>query len=223
MIPVNSFLGGDCHKRTARLSCCWRCFSALLRLVFGTMTLGNAPLLPSSISIDIHVGSSASTSSADFCACFCPPPLAAADADFTSNLLLGFGLSSNGVSPSSCEAGAGCDDDAGGVSLLPLLFGCRFSLPPRPTPHFSSLLFSAPCGVTLRHSSVRTLQRSEWMCARLLSLMALHPGHPAMAPNSSMSCFVLLQIGNGGLRIGSARTSGLSTVQSISKALQSHN
>ena len=32
---------------------------------------------------------------------------------------------------------------------------------------------SAPCGATLRHSSIRTLQRSEWAGARVLSLTAL--------------------------------------------------
>ena len=63
------------------------------------------------------------------------------------------------------------------------------------------------------------LQRSEWACALLLSLIALQPGQPIVAPNSSMSCLVILSLwirapsdGNGGIGIGSTRTSGLSTV-----------
>ena len=53
---------------------------------------------------------------------------------------------------------------------------------------------SAPCGVFLRHSSIRFLHRSECACALLLSLIALQPGHPVVAPNSSMSCLVILSL-----------------------------
>ena len=78
---------------------------------------------------------------------------------------------------------------------------------------------SAPCGVVLSLSSIRTLQRSECACALLLSLIALQPGHPIVPPHSLMSCLVILSLwfrapsnGNGGIGMGSTRTSGLSTV-----------
>ena len=60
------------------------------------------------------------------------------------------------------------------ISLLPLhsspyLFG---------QPSFLRSNLSAPCGVVLRHSSIRVLQRSECACALLLSLIALQLAHP---------------------------------------------
>ena len=73
-------------------------YSTILRLVVGPMTLGNAPLLPSSISIDTSAGDSAATSDAGLCTCCCPRPLAADDADFMSNIFLGFGSRSIRVS-----------------------------------------------------------------------------------------------------------------------------
>ena len=58
--------------------------------------------------------------------------------------------------------------------------------------------------------------------------MALQPGHPIVAPNSSMSCLVILPLwirapsnGNGGIGIGSTRISGLSPVHLPSVILQS--
>ena len=87
---------------------------------------------------------------------------------------------------------------------------------------------SAPCGVVLKHLSIRSLQRNECPCALLLSLMALQPGHPIVAPNSSMSYLVILPLwirapsnGNGGIGIGSTRISGLSHVHLPSVILQS--
>ena len=76
---------------------------------------------------------------------------------------------------------------------------------------------SAPCGV-IPHSSIRTLQRSEWACSRLLSLIALQPGHSLHCGSELvnvliclfLSEFVLLQ--KAGIGIGSTRFAGLSTV-----------
>ena len=80
----------------------------------------------------------------------------------------------------------------------------------------------------MRHSSSRTLQRSEWACALLLSSIALQRGHPTVAPNSSMSCWAILSVwirapsnGNCGIEIGSTRIAGLSTVHLPSVILQS--
>ena len=50
---------------------------------------------------------------------------------------------------------------------------------------------SAPCGEVLMHLSIRSLQRCECACALLLSLIALQPSHPTVAPNFSMSCLRL--------------------------------
>ena len=58
----------------------------------------------------------------------------------------------------------------------------------------SSIQSSAPCGVILRHSSFRTLQRSGCACALLLSLIALQQGHPSVAPIFSMFCIPGLSI-----------------------------
>ena len=144
-----------------------------------------------------------------FCLC-CPLPLAVNDADFTSSLLFGSVL----------------------VLLILflalLLWPCHFSSSPalRTSSASASLItsflrsnLSAPCGVVLRHSSIRVLQRSECACALLLSSIALQPGHPIVAPNSSMYCLVVLSLwirapsnGNGGIGMGSTRTSGLSAV-----------
>ena len=79
------------------------------------MTLGNARLMPSAISIDASVGGSA-TSEVGFCTYCCPLPLAANDADFMNSLLWRFGSGSIGVSLNSCDA------DAAGVTVLPLSF-----------------------------------------------------------------------------------------------------
>ena len=141
---------------------------AILRLVFGTMTLSSAPLLPSSISIDTSVGDSGSTSVVDRTFC-CLLHLAADDADFMSHLLLGFWSSSIGVSLNSCDAGAAaCDDHAARVPLLPLSFFWTILFISSADDSFlTSLLrsnLSVPCGMALGHSSILTLQRSVWAC-----------------------------------------------------------
>ena len=53
----------------------------------------------------------------------------------------------------------------------------------------------------------------------MLSLITLQPVHPIVAPDSLLSCLVILSLwirassnGNGGIGMGSTRTSGLSTV-----------
>ena len=40
----------------------------------------------------------------------------------------------------------------------------------------------------------RLLQRADYACALLLFLIALQPGHPIVAPNSLMSCLVILSL-----------------------------
>ena len=57
-------------------------------------------------------------------------------------------------------------------------------------PHFFHPIFLLLVKLFLVHFSIRTLQRSEWACAFVFSLIALQPGHPTVAPNSSMSCLV---------------------------------
>ena len=170
---------------------------------------------------------SGSASVADLITCCCPLPLADDDADFISSLFFGFGSSSIGVSLDSCDADAAASsEDAAGVPLLPLSFlWSSLSDSSANAWLITSLLrssLSAPYG-----ASVRTLQRSEWACACLLSLIALQPGHPTVAPNSSMRVFVILSLCirarsnfDGGMVIGPTRTPGVFTVHLPSVILQ---
>ena len=95
-------------------------FSAILPC---PMTLGNAPLFPSSISIDASVGGSHSTSAAASAPVVARCRWLLTSADFINNFLLGFG-SAQSASPSIrvmlmlLLVGA----DAAGVTLLPLSF-----------------------------------------------------------------------------------------------------
>ena len=150
--------------------------------------------------------------------------LATADADIMfSKSPLGIRVKVNRRLPHSCDA------DAAFVVLLLLSLHCCVSFLWSSLYNSSanasliiSLLrsfLSAPCGVIPRHSATRTRQQSEWGSARFLPLIASQPGHPTVAPNSSMFCFVILSLrmralvsGSGGIVIGSTRTSGLSTV-----------
>ena len=96
----------------------------------------------------------------------------------------------------SCDAGAAaCDDHAARVPLLPLSFFWTFLINSSANASFLITFLrsnlSVPFRVVPGHSSILTLQRSECACARLLSLIALHPAHPTVAPNSSTFCFVM--------------------------------
>ena len=154
----------------------------------------------------------------------CPLPLAVDDADFIRNLLVGFGSGSIGLplKPRAADAaGSGSSIAAAVLYLILFLFSplCISSANASLTTSLLRSSLSAPCGVIMRHSSIRTLQRSEWACALLLSLITLQQGHPTVAPNSSMYCLVTLSLwirapsnGNGGIGIGSTRMSGLNTV-----------
>ena len=189
-------------------------FTIVLRLVFAGNARGNAVLSPVQISFGSPVCIPGSVSVTD------------------RNLLFGFGSGSTGTSLGSGAAGAADSDSSIAAAVLSLLFFlysllCIFSAKASLTTSFLRSNISALCGVILRHPSTRTLQRSEWPGALLLSLIALQPGHPTVAPNSSVSCLVILSLrirapscGNGGIRIGSARISGLSTVHLPSVSLQ---
>ena len=151
-----------------------------------------------------------SPSEIDLLSFCCPLPLAVNDADIMSNLL--FGLDSGSIGFSLCSGAA---DSASGtaavaLSLLFFLYSalCTSSASASLITSFLRSNLSAPCGVVLRHFSTRALQRSECACALWLSLIALQPGHPIVAPNSSMSCVVIL----GGIGMGCTRTSCLPTV-----------
>ena len=117
----------------------------------------------------------------------CPGQLAADNADFMNSYFLGFGSVSIGFSLDTCDVDtANLPAGAAAVTTLLLSFLCS---PLCISTTFASLItsllrsnLSAPCGVTLRHSSTRTLQRCEWACALLLSLIASQPGHPTVAP-----------------------------------------
>ena len=75
-------------------------FSAILHLVFAAKALGNENLLSVPMSIGASIGASGAASVSDLFTCCCPLPLAADDADFTSNFVVGFGSGSIGVSRS---------------------------------------------------------------------------------------------------------------------------
>ena len=152
---------------------------------------------------------SGSASVADLFTCCCILPLAANDAEFTSHLLLGFGSDSIGLSLESRAGDANVGAGAAVVTLLLLSFLCSpLCTSSANVSLITSLLRSylyAPCGVILRHSSLRTLQRSEWVCALALSLVALQPKHPIVAPNSSMPCLVILSLWIRALSHGNGR------------------
>ena len=185
--------------------------------MFADGAAGNAVLPPVPVSDVSSACIPDSSSGIDlFCLC-CPLPLAVNDASFMSR----FASGSIGFSH-----GSGAADSVSGtaaVALSLLFFLCS---PLRTSSASASLItsfprsnLSAPCGVVLRHSSIRILQRTECACALLLSLIALQFGHPIVAPNSSMSCLVILSLwirapsnGYGGIGMGSTQASGLSTV-----------
>ena len=116
-------------------------------------------------------------------------------ADFIINLLLGFGSGSIGLSLESRAAdaaGSGSGIAAAVPSLLFFLFSPLCTCLAN-APWITSFLrsnLSAPCGVILRHPSIRTLQRPEWACTLSLSLIALQHGHPTEAPNVPVSGLV---------------------------------
>ena len=100
----------------------------------------------------------------------CPLPLAADDADFMTNVFLGFGSGSiefslNSRDVDAANFGAG----AASVTLLLLSFLCSPLCITSANASLNTSLvrsnLSAPCGVLLRHSSIRTLQQSKWACA----------------------------------------------------------
>ena len=197
-------------------------FSAILRLVFAAKALGNAA----------HSSASGTASAAALFARCCPLPLGADDAVFMSSLFLRFGSGSIGFSLDSCDVDA-ANVGTGAADVTVRFFSFLWShlcISSANVSLITSLLrsnLSAPCEVILRHSSIRTLQRSEWACALLLSLMALQLGHPTVAPNDSVCCLVILFPldscnckGNGGIGIGSTQNSGQSAVHPPSLILQ---
>ena len=102
------------------------------------------------------------------------------------------------ASLNSCDVDAAvCGAVAAVVTLLSLFFLCSYLCSSSANASFLTTFFrsnlSAPCGAILRNSSIRSRQRSEWVCARFLSMFALHPGHSTVDPNSS-SGFVLLHL-----------------------------
>ena len=116
----------------------------------------------------------------------CPLPLAVNDADFMSSLLFGFASGSIGFS-----LGSGAADSVSGTATVALSLLFYLCSPLRTSSASASLItsfprsnLSAPCGVVLRHSSIRILQRSECACALLLSLIALQPGHDSLPLDS---------------------------------------
>ena len=135
---------------------------------------------------------------------------------------MGFGSGSIGHSLESCAAGAALVLVLLLVVVSLLLFLCS----PLCTSSASASLItsrlrsslSAPCAAILRHSSIRTLQRSEWVCAILLSLTVLQLGHPTGACLAQNSCSFTWQW--KGLGSGPLKFSGLSTVHLPSVILQ---
>ena len=187
-------------------------FTTILRRMFADCAASNAVHSEVPVSRVSSTCIPDSSSGIDFFSLCYPLPLTVNDADSTSSLLFGFACGSIGVS-----LGSGAADSVLGtatVALSLLFFLCS---PLRTSSASASLItsflrsnLSAPRGVVLRHASIRILQRSECACALLLSLIALQPGHPIVAPTSSMSCLVVLSLwirapsnGNGGIGIGS--------------------
>ena len=163
----------------------------------------------------------------------CPLLQAVNSVDFISTLLFGFTSGSIGFSLAGPAAGLVIGPVAAAAAgwlqklllvlfLVLLLWSCR---------SLSSSYLVSQCLVDCFIPSIQSfcsmwcvpeaffdshLQRSECACALLLSLMALQPWYPIVAPDSSMSFLVFLSHGirapskgNGGIGMGSTRTSGL--------------
>ena len=105
----------------------------------GSVVLSPEPMSNDSVSVGVL-----------FALC-CPLPPAVDDADVTDNLLFGFGSGSTGLSLKSCAA------VVSSLFFFPLL---PSPAPPQRKPSLLRSNLSAPCGVTLKHSLIRTLPRS---------------------------------------------------------------
>ena len=131
-----------------------------------------------------------------------------------SNLVSGFGFGSIGVSLISCDvdaAGFGAGAPVANL-LLPSFLCSSLCNSAAYASSFTLLLrsnLSAPCGLTLRHSSIRILQRSEWACALFVVFECVDTCASNSGPHSSMFCLVIYSLwirapsnGNGGIGIG---------------------
>ena len=105
--------------------------------MFADGALGNVVLSPMPISNGSPVCISASMSVTDLFTLCCPLLLAVDDADFISNLLLGFKSGSIGLSLESRAADAAGSGSgvAAAVVSSHLFFLCSLPVHPQPTPH----------------------------------------------------------------------------------------
>ena len=114
-----------------------------------------------------------------------------------SNLVSGFGFGSIGVSLISCDvdaAGFGAGAPVANL-LLPSFLCSSLCNSAADASSFTSLLrsnLSAPCGLTLRHSSIRFLQRSEWAYALFVVFECVCASNSG--PHSSMFCLVIFPL-----------------------------
>ena len=109
-------------------------FTTILRLVFADDTPGSVVLSPVPMPNGSPVCIPPPASAAGLFAPCRPLPLAVDDADFKSNLLLGFGSGSIGLSLKSRAAGAAGSGSDIAAAVLSLLF-FHLSAPPQPMPH----------------------------------------------------------------------------------------
>ena len=148
----------------------------MLRRVFADGAAGNAvpsPVPVSGVSSTCILDSPSEIDLLSFC---CPLPLTVNDADFMSNLLFGFASVQQELLSVLTLLVLLVLIQA--LSLLCFLCSplCTSSASASLITSFLRSNLSAPRGVVLRHSSILILQRSEWTCALLLSLIAL-PSH----------------------------------------------
>ena len=194
--------------------------TTILRLVFADDAPGSVVLSSVPISNGSPVCIPDSVSVAGLFALCCPLPVAVHDADFISNLLVGFGSGSIGLSLKSCAAGAAGSGSESAAVVLSLLFflGSPFCISSANASLITSLLQSNHCFVW---SSSETYLNSYSATIYLGLRPFVVFDCVATGASSSDSEFVDVLNRIGGIGIGSTRISGLSTLHLPSVILQS--